>query len=199
MSEAAHGRKDEFEREALPHLTSLFNLALHLTRNRKDAEDLVQETYLRAYRFFDSYREGTHLRAWLFRILRNTFINRYRAAKARPDEVELEKIEGAYESAVERDFLDRRQPPSPEKAVMDGVLDEEVREAMAAVPEEYRTVVVMALVQEMSYKEIARALSIPLGTVMSRLHRGRKLLQGRLLEYATRRGIIRPAEDVTGG
>lgn len=82
---------------------------------------------------------------------------------------------------------------------MDGVLDEEVREAMAAVPEEYRTVVVMALVQEMSYKEIARALSIPLGTVMSRLHRGRKLLQGRLLEYATRRGIIRPAEDVTGG
>jgi RNA polymerase sigma-70 factor (ECF subfamily) len=156
-----HERSEEFEEAALPHVNALFNLALNLTRNRKDAEDLVQETYLRAFRFFDSYQPGTHIKAWLFRILRNTFINRYRAARVRPEEVDFD-----------------------------------VEQAMAALPEEYRSVVIMALVEELSYKEIAAALSIPLGTVMSRLHRGRKQLQVALMEYAQRRGIIRPAADV---
>ncbi|MDH3786303.1 MAG: sigma-70 family RNA polymerase sigma factor [Acidobacteriota bacterium] len=192
-----HGRKAEFEEVALPLLNPLFNLALNLTRNPKDAEDLVQETYLRAYRFFDSYQRGTHVKAWLFRILRNTFINRYRAAKVRPDEVELDKLETAYEKVVDKQFLHDRQPASPEAIVMDGVLDGEVEEAIAAIPEEYRTVVLLALVQEMSYKEISHALSIPLGTVMSRLHRGRKLLQAKLFEYAHRKGIIRSTMDVS--
>jgi RNA polymerase sigma-70 factor (ECF subfamily) len=191
-----HDRKDEFEEVALPHLDALFNLALSLTRNRKDAEDLVQEAYLRAYRFFGSYRPGTHIKAWLFRILRNIFINRYRAARARPDEVRFDRVEVAYERMVEDHFLGTRPPASPEKVVMDGVMDEEIRQAMARLPEEYRVVVLLALVEEMSYKEIAAALSIPLGTVMSRLHRGRKLLQASLLEYARTRGIIRPSEDV---
>jgi RNA polymerase sigma-70 factor (ECF subfamily) len=191
-----HERQEEFEEVALPYLSALFNLALNLTRNRRDAEDLVQETYLRAFRFFDSYRPGTHIKAWLFRILRNTFINRYRAAKIRPDEVELTRVEMGYEQAVDEEFVNQRQPPSPERIVMDGVLDEEIQEALADLPEEYRMVVLMALVEEMSYKEIAAALSIPLGTVMSRLHRGRKLLQGRLLEYARRKGILSSRPDV---
>ena len=193
-------RREEFESVALPQLDALFNLALKLTRNRKDAEDLVQETYLRAFRFFDSYESGTQIKAWLFRILRNTFINRYRAAKVRPEEVEFEKIEAVYEQMVETSFLRDRQAPDPEAVIMSGVMDAEVQDAMAALPEEYRAVVVMALVEEMSYKEIAGALSIPLGTVMSRLHRGRKMLQTSLLEYARRKGILKGAQSVaTGG
>ena len=187
---APHDRKSEFEEVALPFMDALFNLALNLTRNRKDAEDLVQEAYLRAYRFFDSYQPGTHIKAWLFRILRNTFINRFRAAKVRPEEVDFDKVELVYERLVDDAFLQSRQPVSPEQAVMDGVLDAEVQQAMDELPEEYRTVVVLALAEEMSYKEIAGTLSIPLGTVMSRLHRGRRLLQKSLLEYARRKGII---------
>jgi len=191
-----HQRKEEFEEVALPHFDALFNLALNLTRNRKDAEDLVQEAFLRAFRFFGSFREGTHIKAWLFRILRNTFINRYRAAKVRPDEVDFGKIESSYEQAIEESFLTENRPASPEAAVMDGVLDEEVQQALELLPEEYRSVVLMALLEEMSYKEISQALSVPLGTVMSRLHRGRKLLQAQLLEFATRKGILRPTSDV---
>ncbi|NIM00052.1 MAG: sigma-70 family RNA polymerase sigma factor [Acidobacteria bacterium] len=185
-----HDRKAEFEETALEYLTPLFNLALNLTRNRKDAEDLVQETYLRAYRFFDSYQPGTHIKAWLFRILRNTFINRYRAEKVRPDEVDFSKVEQAYERVVDEHFLQANRPVSPEDALMAGVLDEEIETAMARLPEEYRSVVILALVEELPYKEIAATLSIPLGTVMSRLHRGRKLLQTQLLEYARKKGIL---------
>jgi RNA polymerase sigma-70 factor (ECF subfamily) len=192
-----HRRRAEFEQVALPFLDALFNLALHLTRNRKDAEDLVQETYLRAFRFFDSYQPGTHIKAWLFRILRNTFINRYRAAKARPDEVDFAKIEEAYDGIVDETFLRGRRPPSPEAAVMDAVLDAEVQTAMTGLAEEYRSVVIMALVEEMSYKEIASALSIPIGTVMSRLHRGRKMLQAALVEYVKRKGILRNRPGVS--
>jgi RNA polymerase sigma-70 factor (ECF subfamily) len=191
-----HHRKREFEEVALPHLGALFNLAINLTRNRKDAEDLVQDAYLRAFRFFDSYEPGTQIRAWLFRILRNTFINRYRAAKVRPEEVHFDKVEVAYERWIDERFLSRHAPITPEQVVMDGVLDDEVRQAVDELPEEYRTVVLLALVEELSYKEIAAALSIPLGTVMSRLHRGRRRLQATLLDYARRRGIIRLEPEV---
>jgi len=192
-----HHRKEEFEDVALPHTEALFNLALNLTRNPKDAEDLVQETYLRAYRFFDSYEKGTHIKAWLFRILRNTFINRYRAQKVRPEEVDFGKIEATYEQMIEKTFLRDNAAPSPEAVVMDDVLDEEVQRAIGRLPEEYRTVVLLALMEEMAYKDIAAALSIPLGTVMSRLHRGRKMLQASLLEYATRKGILKRATGVS--
>lgn len=191
-----HRRKEEFEEVALPHLDALFSLALSLARNRKDAEDLVQETFLRAYRFFGSYRAGTNVRAWLFRILRNTFINRYRARRIRPEEVDFGKIEATYEQRIEQTFLNRHQPPSPEQIVMDGTLDGQVQEALDLLPEEYRMVVLMALMEEMSYKEISSALSIPLGTVMSRLHRGRKMLQASLLEFAESKGILRRPADV---
>jgi len=194
-----HDRTAEFETVALPQLDSLFNLALSLTRNRKDAEDLVQETYLRAFRFFDSYEPGTHIKAWLFRILRNTFINRYRAERARPEEVDFDKIEGSYEALIEEQFRRNRRPPDPERALLAGVPDEQIQRAMAALPEEYRAVVIMALLEELSYKEIAGALSIPIGTVMSRLHRGRKHLQRELLDYARRRGIFSDDPDVSTG
>ena len=186
-----HQREDEFQRVALPHLGALYNLAASLTRNHRDAEDLVQETYLRAYRFFDSYTPDTQIKAWLFRILRNTFINRYRAQKVRPEEVDLERVEAGYERTVDAEFLRGHEPRSPEELVMANVLDEELQQALGALPEEYRTVVILALVEDLSYKEIAAALSIPLGTVMSRLHRGRRLLQASLLEYAKRKGILR--------
>ena len=192
-----HDRKQEFEEVALPQFDALFNLALNLTRNRKDAEDLVQETFLRAYRFFDSYQPGTHIKAWLFRILRNTFINRYRSARARPEEVDFGKIESAYEQMIDAEFLRKVQPASPEAVVMEGVLDDEIQEAVRNLPEEYRLVVLMALLEEMSYKEIAASLSIPLGTVMSRLHRGRRLLQTALVEFARKKGIIRPVAAVS--
>jgi len=191
-----HDRKSEFEEIALPFIDALFNLALNLTRNRKDAEDLVQETYLRAYRFFGSYQPGTHIKAWLFRILRNTFINRYRAQKVRPDEVDFSKVELAYDRVVDEQFLQANRPVSPEEALMNGVLDEEIETALARLPEEYRSVVILALVEDLSYKEIAAALSIPLGTVMSRLHRGRKMLQATLLEFARKKGIVRGPQDV---
>jgi len=193
---APHDRREEFEGIALEYLTPLFNLALNLTRNRKDAEDLVQETYLRAYRFFDSYQSGTHIKAWLFRILRNTFINRYRAMKVRPEEVDFGKVELAYERVVDEHFLQANRPVSPEEVLMNGILDEEIETAMARLPEEYRLVVILALVEDLSYKEVATALSIPLGTVMSRLHRGRKLLQGQLLEYAKKKGILSGPSNV---
>jgi len=192
-----HQRREEFEEVALPYLDALFNLAVNLTRNRKDAEDLVQETYLRAYRFFDSYRPGTHIKAWLFRILRNTFINRYRAAKVRPEEVDFDKLDGAYESIISDEAGEASRHADPEQALIVGVPDEEIQKAMAELPEEYRSVVLMALVEEMSYKEIAAALSIPLGTVMSRLHRGRRHLQRALVDYARRRGIIRGDSGVS--
>jgi RNA polymerase sigma-70 factor (ECF subfamily) len=192
-----HDRKGEFEELALPHFDALFSLALNLTRNRKDAEDLVQEAFLRAYRFFDSYQPGTHIKAWLFRILRNAFINRYRAKKVRPVEVDFAKIESAYEQAIDEQFLRNSQPASPESLVMDGILDHEIQEAVMDLPEEYRLVVLMALLEEMSYKEISSALSVPLGTVMSRLHRGRKMLQAALLKLAQKRGIIGTAPAVS--
>ena len=201
MSDSSpHDRRQEFEETALEYLTPLFNLALNLTRNRKDAEDLVQETYLRAYRFFGSYQPGTHIKAWLFRILRNTFINRYRAQKVRPTEVDFSKVELAYERVVDQQFLQANRPVSPEEALLEGVLDEEIETALARLPEEYRSVVILALVEDLSYKEIASTLSIPLGTVMSRLHRGRKTLQGQLLEYARKKGILSgPSSVATDG
>ena len=185
-----HDRRDEFEQVALPHLDALFNLALTLTRNRKDAEDLVQETYLRAFRFFDTYEPGTHVKAWLFRILRNTFVSRYRAARRKPEHVDFDAIEGAYETLVDETFRREREAPDPERALLARVPDEAIRRALAKLPEEYRTVVVLALVEELSYKEIASALGIPIGTVMSRLHRGRKHLQRELLEHARSLGIV---------
>ena len=174
---------------AMEHMSSLYTAALRMTRNAADAEDLVQETYLRAYRGFGGFQEGTNLKAWLYRILTNTFINSYRSKKRRPDETELDEVEDLYLyrriGAVEEALAAR----SAEDELMDLFTDEEVKAALDSLPEAFRLAVLLADVEGFSYKEIAEILDIPIGTVMSRLHRGRKALQKRLYEFAVDRGL----------
>jgi RNA polymerase sigma-70 factor, ECF subfamily len=192
---ANENRQREFEAAALPYLTPLFNFALKMTRSRERAEDLVQDTYLRAYRAYATFTPGTNMKAWLFQILKNVHINVYRSAKCRPEDVAFDAIEGVAEAHIDEGWSSDFAPETPETIVMNGVLDGEIQEALEALPEEFREVVLLAFVEEMSYREIADVLGIPMGTVMSRLHRGRKLLQARLTEFATRRGFAprRPA------
>ena len=179
----------EFEREALPYLESLYNTAYRLARNAEDAEDLVQETYLRAYRSFDKFTPGTNLKAWLFRILKNAFINEYRKRKAAPREEDFAGIEDTFESRVDTD----RVPsiPNPEQEALSRSLDQGVQGALEALPADYRMAIVLADLEGFSYKEIAEILEIPIGTVMSRLYRGRKLLEQQLLTYARDRNYLR--------
>ena len=180
---------------ALVHLPALYNMALRLTRNPAEAEDLLQDTVVRAFRFFDRYQAGTNARAWLFRILRNSFINRYRTAQRRPEEVDFAKIEEVLESVVAR-----REPPEglqgPEEGLLARSLDEPIQTALRSLPADYRVVLLLAVVEGFSYKEIAATVDIPIGTVMSRLHRARKQMQSRLVSYARERGLApAPAAD----
>lgn len=172
----------EFERQAIPHLGSLYNTAYRMARNAQDAEDLVQETYLRAYRSFDQFTPGTNLKAWLFRILKNAFINEYRKRRAAPVEEEFAALEESFESRIDSD----RYPSAktPEQEALEGSLDENVQRALDELPPDYRMAVLLADLEGFSYKEIAEILEIPIGTVMSRLYRGRKQLEEVLLRYA---------------
>jgi RNA polymerase sigma-70 factor (ECF subfamily) len=179
-----------FVEQATPLMDGLYGAALRMTRNPSDAEDLVQETYLKAYRAFAGFQEGTNLKAWLYRILTNTFINTYRAKKRRPDESDLDEVEDLYLyrrlGGLEAAAVGR----SAEDELFDHVTDVEVKEALESLPEQFRVAVLLADVEGFSYKEIAEILDIPIGTVMSRLHRGRKGLQKRLYEYAVERGLV---------
>lgn len=178
-----------FSELAMPYMGPLYSAALRMTRNPADAEDLVQETYLRAYRGFESFQEGTNLKAWLYRILTNTFINQYRAAKRRPEQTDIEDVEDLYLyrrlGGLEAAMAGR----SPETELLEGIPDAEVKEALESLPEQFRMAVLLADVEGFAYKEIADILDIPIGTVMSRLHRGRKQLQKRLWDYAVERGL----------
>jgi RNA polymerase sigma-70 factor, ECF subfamily len=178
-----------FSAQAMPLAGSLYSAALRMTRNPADAEDLVQETFLKAYRGFGGFQEGTNLKAWLYRILTNTYINTYRAKKRRPDESELDEVEDLYLyrrlGGLEAATLGR----SAEDELMDWFADHEVKEALEALPEQFRMAVLLADVEGFSYKEIAEILDIPIGTVMSRLHRGRTGLQKRLYDYAVARNL----------
>jgi RNA polymerase sigma-70 factor, ECF subfamily len=179
---------DEFETEALRHLDALYRTALRMTRSEADAEDLVQETFIRAFRFRDQFTLGTNMKAWLFRILTNTFINTYRRKAAQP---EVTDLEGVDEFSLYRRMADDRaasSSPDPESELLKGVVDTEVTDALEELPEKFRTAVLLD-VEGFSYKEIAEMLGIPIGTVMSRLHRGRKFLQKRLYDLARERGI----------
>jgi RNA polymerase sigma-70 factor (ECF subfamily) len=179
---------DEFEAEALRHLDALYRTALRMTRSEADAEDLVQETFIRAFRFRDQFTLGTNMKAWLFRILTNTFINTYRRKAAQP---EVTDLEGVDEFSLYRRMADDRaasSSPDPEAELLNSVVDTEVTDALEELPEKFRTTVLLD-VEGFSYKEIAEMLSIPIGTVMSRLHRGRKFLQKRLYDLARERGI----------
>ena len=174
--------------EALTFLDALYRTALRMTRSEADAEDLVQETYIRALRFREQFTPGTNLKAWLFRILTNTFINSYRRRQAQPETTELDDVD---EFSLYKRMSDPRAAsasPDPETELLNGLVDSEVKDALAELPEKFRSVVLLD-VEGFSYKEIAEMLDIPIGTVMSRLHRGRKFLQKRLLDVARRRGI----------
>jgi RNA polymerase sigma-70 factor (ECF subfamily) len=179
--------RERFEREVLPLLPSLYSAALRMTRNPTDAEDLVQETYLRAYRGFSGFEEGTNLRAWMYRILTNTFINSYRKKQREPVTVQEDDLDEWYlydklgESGVE---------PSAEAEVIRSMPDEDVQKALEALPEGFRLAVLLADVEGFSYKEIAEILGIPIGTVMSRLHRGRRALEKALWERVRERGLV---------
>jgi RNA polymerase sigma-70 factor (ECF subfamily) len=185
MADQAH-----FADQAMEHMPSLYSAALRMTRNPADAEDLVQETYLRAYRGFGGYTEGTNLKAWLYRILTNTFINRYRAKKRRPEETEFDDVEDFYLYRRLGGLEEARAGRSAEDELMDLFPEQEVKEAVESLPENFRLAVLLADVEGFSYKEIAEILDIPIGTVMSRLHRGRKALQKRLYDFAAERGLV---------
>jgi RNA polymerase sigma-70 factor (ECF subfamily) len=160
-----------------------------MTRSEAEAEDLVQETYIRAFRFRQQFTPGTNLKAWLFRILTNTFINQYRRKATRPETTVLDDVEESILYRHMRDVSPGLSSPDPEAELIDSTLSSEVKEALEALPEKFRTTVLLD-VEGFSYKEIAQMLDIPIGTVMSRLHRGRKFLQKRLYDVARDRGIV---------
>jgi len=180
---------DPFETEALSFLDALYRTALRMTRSEAEAEDLVQETYIRAFRFRHQFTPGTNLKAWLFRILTNTFINQYRRKAARPDTTELDDVEESILYRHMREVSPGSASPDPEAELIDNTLSSEVKDALEALPEKFRTTLLLD-VEGFSYKEIAEVLDIPIGTVMSRLHRGRKFLQKRLYDLARDRGIV---------
>ena len=186
-----------FTAQAMEFMPSLYSAALRMTRNAADAEDLVQETYLKAYRAFGSYEQGTNLKAWLYRILTNTFINRYRAAQRRPDETDLGEVEDLYLYRRLGGLEEARASRSAEDELLDFFTETEVKDAVEALPEQFRLAVLLADVEGFSYKEIAEILDIPIGTVMSRLHRGRKGLQKRLYDFAVERGLVDDAASRT--
>jgi RNA polymerase sigma-70 factor (ECF subfamily) len=184
MADPAH-----FADQAMEHMPSLYSAALRMTRKPADAEDLVQETYLKAYRGFGSFREGTNLKAWLYRILTNTFINRYRKQQRRPDESSLDDVEDFFLYRRLGGLEGARSSRSAEDELLDVLGESEVRQAVESLPEQFRLAVLLADVEGFSYKEIAEILDVPVGTVMSRLHRGRKGLQKRLYDFARQRRL----------
>lgn len=185
-----------FADQAMEYAPQLYSAALRMTRNQADAEDLVQDAYLRAYRSFHTFQEGTNLRAWLFRILTNAYINKYRAKQRRPQESDLADVEDLYLYRRLGSMETAAMSMSAEEQFLDLFTDDEVKKALEDLPENFRLPVLLADVEGFAYKEIAEMLEIPIGTVMSRLHRGRKAMQRALYEYAEARGLTSaPAED----
>jgi RNA polymerase sigma-70 factor (ECF subfamily) len=185
-------RQELFEQEALKHLDALYRTALRMTRNPQDAEDLVQETYLRAYRFFDQFQPGTNIRAWLFKILTNNYINSYRKATAEPKNTSLDDTEEfSLYHQMARDLPSGSLGWDVEAEVLDRFAEGDIREAIEALPPAFRMTVLLADVEGFSYKEIAEITAVSKGTVMSRLFRGRRLLQKSLYDRAREAGFAR--------
>ncbi len=177
-----------FAESAMQYAPQLYSAALRMTRNTADAEDLVQEAYLRAYRSYATFEEGTNLRAWLFRILTNSYINSYRAKQRRPQESNLDDVEDLYLYKRVRSLDSSTR--SAEDTMFELFTDDEVKSALEHLPENFRMPVLLADVEGFHYKEIAEMLDIPVGTVMSRLHRGRKAMQKQLMDFAAERGLL---------
>ena len=190
--------KHQFTSDAMQYAPQLFSTALRMTRNRIDAEDLVQETYIKGWRSFHTFQEGTNLRAWLFRIMTNTYINKYNAQKRKGTEVELDDVEELFLYKRLGSIDQSQLSSSAEDQMLDLFTDDEVKNALEELPEDFRIPVLLSDVDGFSYKEIAEMLEIPIGTVMSRLHRGRKAMQKMLYEYARDKGLIVEPETVEG-
>ncbi len=187
--------QQDFAEQAMEYAPQLYSAALRMTRNRADAEDLVQEAYLRGFRSFHTFQDGTNLRAWLFRILTNAYINKYRAKQRRPDETDLGDLEDLYLYKRVGSMETAALSLSAEDQFLDLFTDDEVKSSLENLPENFRIPVLLADVDGFAYKEIAEMLDIPIGTVMSRLHRGRKAMQRALYDYAVERGIAEPPES----
>ncbi|MEZ5013730.1 MAG: sigma-70 family RNA polymerase sigma factor [Chitinophagales bacterium] len=174
-----------FNTEFLPHMDALYNFGFHLTLNEDDANDLVQETFLKAYRFISSYQQGTNAKAWLFKILKNGFINDYRRKTKQPVKVDYDDIAGYHDTDDEGhvEFLDLRHD------LFQGMLGDEVTRALNELPVDFKTIILLCDIEEFSYEEISKIIDIPIGTVRSRLHRARNILKDKLKEYALKEGF----------
>ena len=182
--------QETFAEQAMPLMDTLYSGAMRMTRNPADAEDLVQETYLRAYRGFGGFEQGTNLKAWLYRILTNTYINEYRKKKRRPDESDIDDVEDLYLYRRLGGLAGATAGRSAEEELFEQITDSNIKEALETLPEQFRMAVLLADVEGFAYKEIAEILDIPIGTVMSRLHRGRKGLQKQLYEFGRERNLV---------
>ncbi|MBL7129368.1 MAG: sigma-70 family RNA polymerase sigma factor [Ignavibacteria bacterium] len=182
--EELENRREDFEKEAMPYINLLQNYAYRMCGNRLDADDLVQETYLRAFRFFNKFEKGTNCKAWLFRIMKNLFINNYRKSQKQPGQVDYSEIENFFESIKSK----KVDSNDLQEKIFSHLLDDDLTNALNSLQDDFKTVVILCDLEGLSYEEIAEFVQCPIGTVRSRLHRGRKLLQQKLFEYAKERG-----------
>lgn len=178
-------KQQDFRDEMLPHLDALYSFALHLTNDHDDAQDLVQDTMVKAFRFFSSYEKGTNAKAWLYRILKNSFINRYRKVSKQPAQVDFDEVSAFYETIRS----EQSETTDMQELMYRELMGDEITIALEKLPEDFRTVVMLCDVEGFTYEEIANMLDVPIGTIRSRLHRGRNLLKTLLSDYATARGF----------
>ena len=184
----AAAQRKSFDAQALPHMDALYRTALRMTKNTNDAEDLVQETYVKAYRFWEKFEPGSNARAWLFKIMTNVFINEYRSKSRTPVAVNVDELDDNF---LYGQLATSAPADDPEKKLFAKIFDDDVKRAIENLPDDFRLVVVLSFIEGFSYQEIAEIADLQLGTVKSRLHRGRKLLQKELLDYAIKNGFVK--------